>query len=449
MIPLARCCKSNPRYRVWARGRSSRFPLQIELGAYDSRSPRGAMQKAYRRGSWVPPGYKRVAVRENPLSLRYRDHLEGPKLTFIEDDQPVSIQAITARNPLPVMTNPPITKEERGAIHTAMGSLIHDIDTHPNWPESEKAGFRKALDLCRDVIDRHEIAGEVVAELPAKYRRRNPPITEDEHQALMAAVNHYNSLAAGGNTAYQFIAEKIADVDNRHQLTTGGVVDTIPIQHRRYRRNPDDRSVIQEAVDRAWGGSHRIRVDTGSGGSFHLGNGWNDFDQMKLEDILGPGYQIKNSYGYVNVKPVKKNPELLMVGMAAMNPGGKIRLKDVKQAEREYASAMTAWGENNMVTQRAMSKWYDLRAAYAQQTGKSVNPKRRGSMRHRRIRVRVKHRRRNSRRRARGFTRKVRFHGKLLTGFQIQKKYGKTAARRALGINPGRKHGRRRRGRRC
>lgn len=42
----------------------------------------------------------------------------------------------------------------------------------------------------------------------------------------------------------------------------------------------------------------------------------------------------------------------------------KVRLLDIKKAEREYANAMLTWGENNQITIRAMIKLYELREQY-------------------------------------------------------------------------------------
>jgi len=47
----------------------------------------------------------------------------------------------------------------------------------------------------------------------------------------------------------------------------------------------------------------------------------------------------------------------------------KILLREVKEAERDYSSALMRWGERNQVTLRAMVKWYDLKKKYAQQKG--------------------------------------------------------------------------------
>lgn len=45
----------------------------------------------------------------------------------------------------------------------------------------------------------------------------------------------------------------------------------------------------------------------------------------------------------------------------------KVLKRDVLAAERTYADAQAHWGENNMVTQRAMAAWYELRQAYEEQ----------------------------------------------------------------------------------
>jgi len=42
----------------------------------------------------------------------------------------------------------------------------------------------------------------------------------------------------------------------------------------------------------------------------------------------------------------------------------KIRLKDVKWAEREYFNAFSIWGENNQITIRVMIKLHELREQY-------------------------------------------------------------------------------------
>lgn len=48
----------------------------------------------------------------------------------------------------------------------------------------------------------------------------------------------------------------------------------------------------------------------------------------------------------------------------------KILVRDIKQAERDYAVAMTRWGENNLVTVRAAIKLHELRERKAKE-GKS------------------------------------------------------------------------------
>ena len=45
----------------------------------------------------------------------------------------------------------------------------------------------------------------------------------------------------------------------------------------------------------------------------------------------------------------------------------KILLRDVKEAERNYSSALMRWGEKNQVTVRAMIIWYDLKRRYSKQ----------------------------------------------------------------------------------
>lgn len=42
----------------------------------------------------------------------------------------------------------------------------------------------------------------------------------------------------------------------------------------------------------------------------------------------------------------------------------KILLKDLKQAEKEYANAIIIWGENNQITIRALIKYQDLKYRY-------------------------------------------------------------------------------------
>ena len=48
----------------------------------------------------------------------------------------------------------------------------------------------------------------------------------------------------------------------------------------------------------------------------------------------------------------------------------KILLREVKEAERNYSSALMRWGEKNQVTLRAMVKWYDLKREYSNQKEK-------------------------------------------------------------------------------
>ena len=45
----------------------------------------------------------------------------------------------------------------------------------------------------------------------------------------------------------------------------------------------------------------------------------------------------------------------------------RILLRDVKQAEGEYAYAMTQWGERNLATARALGKWQSLKEQYDKQ----------------------------------------------------------------------------------
>jgi len=45
----------------------------------------------------------------------------------------------------------------------------------------------------------------------------------------------------------------------------------------------------------------------------------------------------------------------------------RISLKEVKQAEAEYANAIARWGEHNLVTQRAMIKWDELKKRYIEE----------------------------------------------------------------------------------
>ena len=45
----------------------------------------------------------------------------------------------------------------------------------------------------------------------------------------------------------------------------------------------------------------------------------------------------------------------------------KILLREVKEAERDYSSALMTWGEKNQITLNAMVKWYDLKNRYSQQ----------------------------------------------------------------------------------
>ncbi len=48
----------------------------------------------------------------------------------------------------------------------------------------------------------------------------------------------------------------------------------------------------------------------------------------------------------------------------------KILLKDVKEAEKEYAKAILRWGERNQITLNAMVKYYDLKKRYEEQKKK-------------------------------------------------------------------------------
>lgn len=50
----------------------------------------------------------------------------------------------------------------------------------------------------------------------------------------------------------------------------------------------------------------------------------------------------------------------------------KVLLKDVKAAEREYANRVSTYGEHDMGAQRALVKWYELRQAYEEKTGKPL-----------------------------------------------------------------------------
>lgn len=58
----------------------------------------------------------------------------------------------------------------------------------------------------------------------------------------------------------------------------------------------------------------------------------------------------------------------------------KIKLSDVKKAEREYAESQRVWGDNNMVTQRAEIKWRNLLDRWNVQKklhGSKTNPRKR------------------------------------------------------------------------
>lgn len=42
----------------------------------------------------------------------------------------------------------------------------------------------------------------------------------------------------------------------------------------------------------------------------------------------------------------------------------KILLRDIKKAEAEYARAIIIWGEYNLITQRVMIKFHELKEEY-------------------------------------------------------------------------------------
>jgi hypothetical protein len=45
----------------------------------------------------------------------------------------------------------------------------------------------------------------------------------------------------------------------------------------------------------------------------------------------------------------------------------KIKLKDIRKVEREYANALSIWGDRNMITIRAEIKYYDLKRKYEEE----------------------------------------------------------------------------------
>ena len=64
----------------------------------------------------------------------------------------------------------------------------------------------------------------------------------------------------------------------------------------------------------------------------------------------------------------KKNPKTARVAQ-----------KDITRAWGEYSNAQKVWGENNQVTQRALQKVYELKAAWEKQNpGRKSNPRKRG-----------------------------------------------------------------------
>jgi len=48
----------------------------------------------------------------------------------------------------------------------------------------------------------------------------------------------------------------------------------------------------------------------------------------------------------------------------------KVLLRDVKEAEKVYAVALSRWGEKNQITIRAMIRYYDLKNKYKEQKKK-------------------------------------------------------------------------------
>jgi len=57
--------------------------------------------------------------------------------------------------------------------------------------------------------------------------------------------------------------------------------------------------------------------------------------------------------------------------------GKKIRLKDVKDAEREYSNSLFTWGEYNQTTIRALIKWKDLKKVWEETKKRSIGKKQR------------------------------------------------------------------------
>jgi len=53
----------------------------------------------------------------------------------------------------------------------------------------------------------------------------------------------------------------------------------------------------------------------------------------------------------------------------------KTLLRGVKEAERDYATALRNWGEKNQITVRAFIKYYELKVKYEKEKRVSKNEK--------------------------------------------------------------------------
>ena len=83
---------------------------------------------------------------------------------------------------------------------------------------------------------------------------------------------------------------------------------------------------------------------------------------------------VANAISQGKIESHPDYPELTKAEPKAEKPK-KVLLKDVKKAEREYASAMTQYGEKNLATIRALGNWQDLQKAWENQKIKKGPPK--------------------------------------------------------------------------
>lgn len=272
--------------------------------------------------------------------------------------------------------------------------------------------------------------------LTGRMAGQNPPITQRQYESLQKGVEclYRADEDRAGHDVY--------DVALKHFNTDGGITrrrNPLPLM-----ANPpitmDERDALNTAIGCVVGEASRPGTSKEEREVYK-------FTADRLKAIERRHEKAGEVVEFLPTK-YRRNPELLMVGM---NPGmGKTpEFKDLKVGQTfDFIHPTPGTSSFFLRVKKTGKKTYEDEHGGKYRVGSvkakvfhvSENPSRRGKMKYH---IRVKHRRRNGRRRARGFTRKVRFHGKMLTGFQIMKKHGKTAARRALGMNPKRRRGRR------